>query len=245
MAFHSITYNEKFRFATVHNYGCTFNCPVCSYKLRSGEHGRAGLSFPKPKRFLTVPEMKKALASVELDKVYFMGGEPTVATELPEMLSYVKNDLGAKAFLGHTNGSRLPIPDLDGANVGLKAWDEKIHLAYTGRPKGPIFANFEAAYRSGMDMKANMVFVPGLVDIDQLGSTAEWLANLDRNIPFHIMGYIPVPGQMYLRPTKDQMNQAVETVQSFLKNVHASHLSSDEALDLTKRDERFIVKVIA
>ena len=64
-----------------------------------------------------------------------MGGEPTAATELPEMLDFAKNTLRARTYLGHTNGSKLPLPNLDGANVGLKAWDEKVHLAYTGRPK--------------------------------------------------------------------------------------------------------------
>ncbi len=74
MSFHSITYNDKYRFATLHNYGCTFRCAVCSYKLRSGPNGTPGLSYPKPERFLTIPEMKEALRSVKLDRVYFMGG---------------------------------------------------------------------------------------------------------------------------------------------------------------------------
>ena len=36
MAFHKITYHEQYKFATLHNYGCTFRCSFCSYKLRSG-----------------------------------------------------------------------------------------------------------------------------------------------------------------------------------------------------------------
>ena len=108
-----------------------------------------------------------------------------------------------------TNGSRLPLPDLDGANVGLKAWDEAVHLEYTGRPKQPIFDNFAAAFRAGLNMKANVVYVPGLVDLDQVEAIAAWLAALDSGIPFHVMGYIPVPGQPYPRPTDAQMEAAV------------------------------------
>ena len=44
MPFFKITYNEKYRFATLHNFGCTFRCGVCSYKLRSGADGVPGLS---------------------------------------------------------------------------------------------------------------------------------------------------------------------------------------------------------
>ncbi len=245
MVFFRITYSDKYRVATLHNYGCTFRCAVCSYRLRSGANGPPGLSFPRPERFLTVPQMKQALLSVPLDKVSFMGGEPTVSKELPEMLDFVKNTLGVKAYLGHTNGSRLPLPNLDGANVGIKAWDEKVHQQYTGKPKSLIFRNFEAAFHAGLDMKANVVFIPGYVDVDQVEAIAAWLAELSSEIPFHIMGYIPVPGQPYERPTDEQMLAAVEGCRKHLRNVAYSHLTSQQALDLTARDDRFIVREIS
>ncbi len=245
MAFHKITYNEKYRFATLHNYGCTFRCPTCSYKLRSGPDGMPGHVHPKPQRFLERQEMEQALRSVTVEKVFFMGGEPTVAADLPEMLLFAKNALGAKTSLGHTNGSKLPLPNLDGANVGLKAWDEKVHLAHTGRPKQPIFDNFRAAFDAGMELKANIVFVPGLVDLDQVEAVAAWLGGLSRDLPFHIMGYIPVPGQSYPRPTVEQMSAAETACRKHLNTVASSHLSSQEALDLSAKDDRFVVRRIA
>ena len=245
MPFFKITHNPKHRFATLHNFGCTFRCRVCSYKLRSGADGVPGQSWPRPEEFLSVARMKEALRSVDVDAVYFMGGEPTLARELPEMLRFAKQELGVRTHLGHTNGSRLPLPDLDGANVGLKAWDEAVHLEYTGRPKQPIFDNFAAAFRAGLTMKANVVFVPGLVDLDQIEAIAAWLAALDSGIPFHVMGYIPVPGQPYPRPTEAQMEAAVAVARRHLRNVACSHLSDREALDLSARDDRFAVRQIA
>jgi len=174
-----------------------------------------------------------------------MGGEPTTATELPVLLDFAKNTLRARTYLGHTNGSRLPLPNLDGANVGLKAWDEKVHRAYTGREKQPIFDNFAAAFQAGLELKANVVYVPGLVDLDQVEAIAVWLATLSRDIPFHIMGYIPVPGQIYARPTEGQMELAVQTCRKHLLSVASSHLTSQQALDLSARDDRFVVKQIA
>jgi pyruvate formate lyase activating enzyme len=244
MAFYKITYNEKYRFATLHNYGCTFKCPICSYKLRSGANGIPGKAYTKPERFLAVAEMKEALESIEVDKVNFMGGEPSIALELPEMLEFVKKSLSARAFLGHTNGSGIPMKNLDGANVGLKAWDEKVHLEYTGKPKKYIFEKFARSFDSGMELKANVVYVPGLVDLDQVEAIAEWISSLSRDIPFHIMCYIPVPGQPYPRPTLKQMNVAVKACQKHLDNVNASRLSSSEAKTLSKRDDRFAIKVL-
>lgn len=245
MAFYKISYNDKYHFATLHNYGCTFRCGICSYKLKSGACGTPGLSYPRPDRYLTIEEMKRALESVPLEKVYFMGGEPTVSKELPEMLDYVKNSLGVKTFLGHTNGSCLPLPNLDGANVGLKAWDENVHSLYTGKPKDLVFGNFAAAVHAGLRMKANMVFIPGFVDVDQIEAVASWLADLDTNISFQIMGYIPVPGQPYQRPTDEQMAMAIGASRKHLRNVLSSHLTVEEALDLTARDDRFAVRTIA
>lgn len=245
MSFYRITWNEKYNFATLHNWGCTFHCPFCTYRLRSGAEGRPGFAEPKPERFLTVEEQKEALRRVHPGKVYFMGGEPTVAAELEEMVSFAKRELGAETKLGHTNGSRLPIPDLDGANVGVKAWSEELHLNITGRPKSLIFNNFRNAFESGMKMSANMILIPGLVGLDEMEPFVRFLAGLDPNIPFHINGYIPIPGQPWKRPTAAEMDEARQMAESYLANVNSSHLTSEEALDLTSRDDRFNVKIIA
>ena len=245
MSFHRITYNEKHRFATVHNFGCTLRCPTCSYKLRSGPNGRPGQITPRPNRFLSMDEVRRALRSVRIEKVNFMGGEPTVATELPEALAFCKQELGVRTFLGHTIGLRLPLPHLDGANVGLKAWDDEVHRRYTGRERQPFFDNFAAAYRAGLEMRANIVFIPGFVDLDQVEAVAAWVAALDRTIPFHVMGYIPVPGQPFPRPTAAQMEQAVTVCRQHLNKVNASHLTVEEALNLVPRDDRFAVRQIA
>lgn len=245
MPFHSITYNEQYRFATLHHYGCTFQCAVCSYRLRSGAEGKPGLSFPKPEQFLTVEQIKTTLRGVSIDTLYFMGGEPTIARELPEILAFAKQDLKLRTFLGHTNGSRLPMDNLDGGNVGLKAWDEAVHLEYTGRPKSLIFNNFLRGFEAGMDLKANVVYIPDYVDIDQVEAIAAWLAAISPAIPFHIMGYIPVPGQPYLRPTREQMEQVKHLCRKHLQHVDYSHLTSEQGLNLEARDDRFRVRRIA
>ncbi len=245
MPFYRITWNEKYNFATLHNRGCTFRCPFCSYRLRSGADGRPGFSEPAPARFLSVEEQKEALRKLRPGKVYFMGGEPTVAAELDEMIAFAGRELGAETKLGHTNGSRLPILGLDGANVGFKAWSEELHLRITGRPKSLIYDNFRRAFDAGMKLSANMILIPGLVGLDEMESFVRFLAGLDRAIPFHINGYIPIPGQPWERPTDAAMAEARQMAESYLANVGSSHLTSGEALDLTSRDDRFKVKIVA
>ncbi len=245
MPFHSITYHDQYRFATLHNYGCTFKCQVCSYRLRSGPRGAPGRTFPKPEKFLSTEAIKKTLGSVPIETVYFMGGEPTIARELPEILAFAKLKLNLRTYLGHTNGSRLPMDHLDGGNVGIKAWDEKVHLEYTGQPKSLIFDNFRCGLDAGLELKANVVYIPGYVDADQVEAIAAWLASLNREIPFHIMGYIPIPGQPYPRPTAEQMEHVRQLCLKHLPKVNYSNLSSAQALSLEARDDRFRVRRIA
>jgi len=241
MAFYKVTYNEQHNFETVHNYGCTFRCPTCSYKLRSGPTGMPGLAYPKPDRYLKTADIKEALRQLPIKNLYFMGGEPTVANELPEMLRFAKEELGVRTKLGHTNGSGIPLPNLDGANVGLKAWDEDLHRTLTGQDRNRIFANVAAAHKGGMDLKVNVVYVPELVDLDQVERIAAWLATVDRGIPFHIMGYIPVPGQPFPQPTAEQMMAAEAVSRKYLRHVASSRLTPNRALNLADRDDRFAV----
>jgi pyruvate formate lyase activating enzyme len=92
-----------------------------------------------------------------------------------------------------------------------------------------------------MDIKINVVFIPGLVDVDQVEAIAAWLAAIDRNIPFHIMGYIPVPGQPYPQPSQQQMASSEEVSRRHLNLVASSRLESAQALNLSDRDNRFAV----
>lgn len=245
MPFHKVTFNPEHRFATVHNYGCSHRCPICSYKLHSGPGGRPGLSHPRPDRFLSLDEIFTALRGVAFDQLSVMGGEPTLARDLPALLSWAKQELGVRTLLGHCNGWHIPLENLDGANVGLKAWDAAVHRACTGHPKERIFGNFERAFRAGLELKANVVLIPTWVEADQIEAIARWLAALSPEIPLHIMAYIPVPGQPFPPPSAQQVREAVLAARRHLQHVAASHLSDQQARNLTVRDSRFVVQRIA
>ena len=100
-------------------------------------------------------------------------------------------------------------------------------------------SNVAAAHKVGINLKINVVYVPGLVDLDQVEDVAAWLASVDKDIPFHIMGYIPVPGQPYPQPTVEQMMMAETLSRRHLRNVASSRLEPDHALHLADRDESF------
>ncbi|MEN6645326.1 MAG: radical SAM protein [Armatimonadia bacterium] len=237
MAFYKLTYSEQYRRATVHNLGCNFRCRGCAYKLKGGH--------PKPERIPALEEFKEALAGLECDRVHFMGGEPTTCADLDEMLQFCREELGLTAGLGHSNGSKLPGVRYDFTNVSFKAWEPERYLDYTGQPGQPIYDNFRLAFDRGVAMKASTVYIPEFCETDQILRMAEFVAAVSAEIPFHIMGYMPVPGAPWRRPTDEEMAAVVAAVKEILPQVGFSHLSSEQGRDLSARDDRFkVVQVL-
>ncbi|MGO8748126.1 MAG: radical SAM protein [Thermoguttaceae bacterium] len=232
MAIYKITYSEKYRRATLHNYGCNFRCRGCTYKLKKN---------PRPERFPSIRQIQECLQRIDADAVHFMGGEPTTNPQLPELLAFCKRELGVVTRLGHTNGSGLVTRDLDGSNVSFKAFDEELHREYTGYPAAPLYENFRRAYEAGIEMRASTVFIPDFGGLDQVEKVAAFVGGVDRAIPFHILGYIPVPGAPWRRPSDEETGQAVQLAERYLDHVTFSHFTSEQAKDLKQRDDRFAV----
>jgi pyruvate formate lyase activating enzyme len=235
MPFYKITYSESCRRATLHNWGCNFRCRGCTYKLKQ---------YPRPQQFLELDAIRDCLRSLELDAIHFMGGEPTTNPQLPEMLAFCKRELGVTTRLGHTNGSGLVLENIDGSNVSFKALDDDLHREYTGQSVLPCLDNFRRSYESGIEMKASTVFNPDLGGIEQVEKIAAFVGGLDRRIPFHILGFIPVPDAPWRRPTDVEMQQAIAVARQCLDSVSFSHLTSEQAKDLEQRDERFAVRQV-
>lgn len=231
-----LTYSARYGRATAHHWGCNFRCLGCSYHLKQP---------PRPAVVPTLDEVKAALAGIAgCQSVHFMGGEPTLNPQLPELLAFAKQELGLTTRLGHTNGWNLVTANLDGTNVTLKAWDDEKHRHYTGLPAQRVRDNFVAAYRAGLDMRASSVLIPGFVDTDELERIVAFVAALSPEIPFHLMGFIPVPGAPYRRPTDDEMVDAVALCRSYLTQVGFSHLTSEDLLNTAARDDRFVVQQV-
>lgn len=236
MPFYKVTYSEEYRRATVHNRGCNFRCVGCAYKIRS---------FPPVERWPSLQEVKAAVAGVDAERVHFMGGEPTTCPHLPEMLRYCREELGLSTYLGHTNGSSIPLENLTGANVSFKAFSADKHLIYTGQPREPVYDNFRRAFEAGLQMRASCVYIPGFVDLDEVERMAQFVEGLSPDIPFHIMGYIPIPGTPWPRPTEEQMTEVVALARGILRDVGFSHLTVEDAQNLDRRDSRFkVVQVL-
>jgi len=231
MAIYKISYSEKFKRANIHNYGCNFNCAWCSYKL----HNRW-----KPNKFLKVNKIKKVLSGLDIDKVHFVGGELTTSPLLSEICVFIKNDLGIYIKIGHSNGFNLPPDSIDAMSVSIKSLSEDFYLRYTGKSNTPVLENFETAYRRGVKVDASSVYIPRLVEHGEIDKIVRFIANLDPEIPYHITGYIPVPGAPWRSPTQNEIEKAKRVAEQYLETVTTSWFHSvDEYVKMTAKDPKY------
>ena len=108
----------------------------------------------------------------------------------------------------------------------LKAYSDKIHKEYTGVSNSRVLDHFGRIYDQGITVTANTVFIPNLIDADEVENIARFIAEVDPQIPFHIIGYMPVQGMPWRSPDQREMKDVKQTAEKYLEKVTTSCFQS-------------------
>ena len=79
----------------------------------------------------------------------------------------------------------------------LKAFDPNLHRALTGASNTQTLANFTTAVEYSQKrpnpplIVASTLLVPGYIDAEEVGRIAEFIANLNPDIPYALLGFHP------------------------------------------------------
>ncbi|HID93820.1 MAG TPA: radical SAM protein [bacterium (Candidatus Stahlbacteria)] len=222
--FYKLTYSGAQKRLSIYNWGCNFNCKICTYKIRSPYAGEVPLEMKQIK-----PLIKRMYEEQKINKVHFLGGEPTTNPYLSELVDFI-NLLGLTAHLGHTNGTNL-IAGVSSMTISIKAVTANLHLDYTGVSNKRVLENISIAYKNGITIKTNTVFIPNYVDLEEIAKIANFLSSLSPDIPLHIIGYIPVPGLPFRKPHKKEILEAVKRAMNSLHTVTWSLFSKIEEIN--------------
>ena len=178
---------------------CTFDCLFCQ-----NWHYRE-CSMTNQTR--TAQELAEAVTA-QTSCICFFGGDPTC--QLPHALAASK--LACRQtrqrilrICWETNGSMNPVllekmMSLSLESGGcvkfdLKAMDENIHLALCGVGNSRTLENFAAAARRIPErpepppLVASTLLVPGYIDAREVRAIASFIAELDPNIPYALLGF--------------------------------------------------------
>jgi pyruvate formate lyase activating enzyme len=177
---------------------CTFNCLFCqNWHFRDVDPLASDVMSD---------EALAEVANSDTFCVCYFGGDP--ASQMPHALASARR-LASDGIrvCWETNGTQNP-KLLDRAlelsmetggtfKFDLKAFDERLHIALTGASNRRTLANFERAAGRAIERRspplvvASTLLVPGYVTPDEVGSIARFIASIDRETPYSLLGFTP------------------------------------------------------
>jgi pyruvate formate lyase activating enzyme len=226
-------------------WGCNMSCRGCVLKeeiydwhmeeTRQARLEKTGESPQSPQRFLKLEEVTEILRGLEVGKVIFLGGEPTIDPELPRLARLLHQELQAYNIL-LTNGLELPpLDDIDEVCFSIKAYTDSLHYHYTGTSNQGALQNFIAInQKSGIKLRAESVLIPEYIDCPEVEKIAQFIAGVDRNIPYRIDGYIPVGDNPWRRPTVEEVEKAVSVARRYLSEVSSLHRGKEPTVEVER-----------
>ncbi len=215
-------------------WGCNLACRWCYrqkniYSLMLEEYINVPNEEPKnwaspPEKFLEFDQVMQLFEGREIKHVVMEGAEAALDPLYPEIASELHRRFGTQNIL-LTNALQLP-DDLSHTNsveIAFKAIDDNLHISYTGKSNKLILENFIKLHESGMKLIVESVFVPGLVDMDETERIAEFVASVDRTIPYIVLPHIRTLGNFWQRPTPDDMEKVAAVARKHLDKVFCVH----------------------
>jgi pyruvate-formate lyase-activating enzyme len=197
-------------------------------EIRAGIFNKEGKIAETPQRFLDFADVMEILERLEVRSVIFMGAEPAIDSELPQLAESLHKEFKSYNIL-LTNGFKLiDLEHIDEAVFSIKAVTDSLHRDYTGKSNKKALKNFVRLNQSGIKLRAESIFIPEYIDLSEIENIARFIAGVNRNIPYRIDAYIPVGDSPWRRPTPVEMEAAVSTASRHLANV--SCLKGNEEL---------------
>lgn len=194
--------------------GCSFACSYCQ-NYRISQVGRlADLPWTAEP---VVAEEIVAAAVAEDAAIALSYSEPVLAAEMTLALAEAARPRGV-AIVWKTNGfitlralERLA-PCLDAVNIDLKAAEESGHRTLTGAPLAPVLAALSALAQAGVWVEVSTPLLPGInEDRESIRRMAELVAQVNQDIPWHLIRFTPEFRMHRERPTPPQaLRDAVE-----------------------------------
>ena len=194
---------DGFKHAGDHNLAvfyesCTMNCLFCQNwhfrQVSPGDH--AGVSAAK----------LAAAADFSTFCVCFFGGDPS--SQMPHALAASKFLAEKQVRICWETNGMMNQKYLDKAidysvrtggciKFDLKAYDDKLHKALTGISNEPVKKNFQRAAERSFERSvpplvvASTLLVPGYVNAEQVHKIARFIASLNPEIPYSLLGFSP------------------------------------------------------
>lgn len=176
-----------------------------------------------PEQFLSLDELMVILKKVEINEVLFEGQEATCDPLLPEICRLIKKESNRCWVSLNTNGVKYPdLTNIDEVIFSIKAVTDSLYKDYTERSNKSSLKNFKKIYDYGVKMRAESVFIPDYIDLEETEKIARFIADVDKDISFRIDAYFESGDNPWRHPAPEEMAQAVTVSKKHLNNVYST-----------------------
>jgi pyruvate formate lyase activating enzyme len=226
--YHFLPGSKSFSIATI---GCNFHCGFCqnweiSQTRIDGNKGEEGTYYPAE----TVVKVALDNACKSISYTYT---EPTIFFEYALDCAKLAKEKGLRNIFV-TNGFMtkdaidMIRPYLGAANVDLKFFKDGSYKNICSGRLQPVLDSIVLMNRSGIWVEVTTLLVPGENDSDgELKDIAQFIAGVDKNIPWHISRFHPDFKMQSVPPTGEKVLKRALDIgyQAGLKYVYIGNVS--------------------
>ena len=191
--FHFLPGSDVFSFGTV---GCNFSCKFCQ---------NADISqYPKERHHEIIGHPLSPQMAVDkaiehgCKSIAYTYNEPVVFFEYTYDTAKLAHKAGLKNIYvtsGYETHKAIDTiaPYLDGMNIDIKGFSQSFYKEICGGSLKPVLDTIEYAHKKGIWVETTTLLIPGYNDSDEeIRSIAQFQADLDPNMPWHISAFHPM-----------------------------------------------------
>ncbi|MDF1514160.1 MAG: AmmeMemoRadiSam system radical SAM enzyme [Anaerolineae bacterium] len=182
---------------SIGTYGCNMRCRWCQNWELSQVRDPKELPASRSRHY--TPEELVAIAQQRhIQSIAYTYNEPTVFFEYTFDVAKlakahdIRNVYVSNGYMSLESINTIS-PYLDAINVDLKGFTDKLYTQYAGAHLEPVKRNIEyIAQKTDIWIETTTLVIPGLNDSDEeLRAAAEWLADVDPDMPWHVSAFYP------------------------------------------------------
>ena len=245
MKIYHIAYEPAFRSLDIHFWtDCNLSCRACYTDYEKLDFGLIDDPIAKintkpkeslPTRFLSLTEVMALIKDIDIERVIFMGTEPSLDPELPALTEALHHKFNCYNIM-LTNGLKLTsLEHIDEVIFSIKAFSEGLHRDYTGKSNKVILRNFVTIYGSGKRLQAETVLIPDYIDKYEVERIARFIGGVGSSIPLRIDAYFPVGDNPWRAATAMEVEAAAGLTRKHLNKVNCLTLEMKRIGDKSVR----------
>ncbi len=228
MGVYHITYAPRPRQLCLYlDGGCDFHCHGCISRYHTEACYFYGRRIKKTdKKMLSLKETLDLISPLKFKSVTLLGQEPTKDVLFLPLVRILESRFSAHNAV-ITNCWRYIDEAIDEVCGSIKAVTPRIFKKFTSRdnPQRALKNFTRYAENPRIKLRAETIFVPGLIAKAEIRKIAAFIAGIDNRIPYRIDAYIPMDTYFpekkdkFRKPTSQEMMEAKDAAGEYLQDV--------------------------